>query len=159
LLIPPSSKKDEGGGIRNLESDFAVVITPGLHLAFRDFEEVTIQGETLTSGQATRTFRVCGPGAFIVLKALAFRGRGANKDAYDLWYLLQHRADATERLNRLVDDPTARLALSTLEDDFASADRVGPRRAAMFLSAQADDHFQADFAGLVRSLLAALPPR
>lgn len=31
---------------------------------------------------------VSGPGAFVVLKGLAFRLRGENKDAYDLVYVL-----------------------------------------------------------------------
>ena len=32
---------------------------------------------------------MCGPGAFVVLKALAFRDRGEPKDAYDLVYVLR----------------------------------------------------------------------
>jgi hypothetical protein len=33
---------------------------------------------------------VCGAGAFVILKALAFRIRDENKDAYDLYYLLRN---------------------------------------------------------------------
>ncbi len=39
---------------------------------------------------ATRSISVCGPGAFTVLKALAFSYRGENKDAYDLYYVLKY---------------------------------------------------------------------
>ena len=42
------------------------------------------------SEQPTREVWVCGPGAYVVLKALAFRLRGENKDAYDLHYLVRN---------------------------------------------------------------------
>jgi hypothetical protein len=35
--------------------------------------------------RSTRNIRVSGPGAFVVLKALAFKTRGLAKDAYDLF--------------------------------------------------------------------------
>jgi predicted nucleotidyltransferase len=40
--------------------------------------------------RASREIWVCGPGAFVVLKALAFRTRGENKDAYDLYYVIRN---------------------------------------------------------------------
>ncbi len=156
FLIQPSSVTDRGGSLRNLEPDFAAVITPGLHLAFQDSEEVRLEGEVLTGGQAVRTARVCGPGAFIVLKALAFRGRGENKDAYDLWYVLQHRADTISRMKSLAGDPQTQRAISILQEDFATARSVGPARVAQFLYQQPDENLQADVAGLVRSLLTAV---
>jgi hypothetical protein len=156
FLIQPSSPHDKGGKLRNLEGDFAAVITPGLHLAFLDFEEVNVRGETLTGGKAERRVRVCGPGAFVVLKSLAFQGRAENKDAYDLWYVLQNRGDAVDRLKNLASDPIAQAALDVLARDFADADSVGPVRAAKFLYDQGDENLQADFAGLVRGVLAAI---
>ena len=158
FLIQPSSVQDKAGKLKNLESDFAAVITPGLHVAFRNFEEIKLQGETLTGGKAERTVRVCGPGAFVVLKALAFRSRAENKDAYDLWYVLQNRVDAVDRLKELADDASAQAALDVLESDFADAAGVGPVRAAKFLHEQGDDDLQADFAGLVRGLLRSIRP-
>src|SRR5262249_42882986 len=44
FLIGPASDEDQGGRLRNLEQDFAAFVTPGLHLAFRDFERVRIEG-------------------------------------------------------------------------------------------------------------------
>jgi len=158
FLIEPSSVLDKGGKLRNLESDFAAVITPGLHLAFRDFEEIKVQGETLTGGKAERTVRVCGPGAFVVLKSLAFQSRAENKDAYDLWYVLKNRDDAIGRLKNLASDPITQAALDVLARDFTDADSVGPVRAAKFLDEQGDENLQADFAGLVRDLLKAIRP-
>ena len=69
---------------------FAAVITPGLELAFQDRRLLTLEGETLRHEQASREVWVCEAGAFTVLKALAFQGRGENKDAYDLIYTLQN---------------------------------------------------------------------
>jgi hypothetical protein len=89
-LIAPRSESDKGGKLCHLESDFAAYITPGLQLAFLDRERVLLNGQTLAGENATRTFWVCGAGAFVVLKALAFDGRGANKDAYDLYFILRN---------------------------------------------------------------------
>ena len=96
FLIPPSLESDNGGSLRNFEEGFAAIITPGLALAFDDRRLVTLDGETLRHEQATRDVWVCGAGAFTVLKALAFRGRGENKDAYNLVYMLQNYGTGIE---------------------------------------------------------------
>ena len=66
---------------------------------------MTLSGTTLLGEAAPRDVFVCGPGAYVVLKALASAGRGANKDAYDLFYVLQHyeggRAEIAESIRRL----------------------------------------------------------
>jgi hypothetical protein len=76
------------GTLQDLEADLAAVVTPGLPLAFRDRERIRLADRTLEDEAITRDIPVCGAGALLVLKALAFRNRGENKDAYDLWYLL-----------------------------------------------------------------------
>lgn len=154
FLIPPTSKADKAGRLRNLDKGFAAIITPGLHLAFQDREMVLLEGETLTGGSVARTIPVCGPGAFIVLKALAFRNRGTEKDAYDLWYVIQNREDSARRLKTIAEDPDAKVALKILEEDFTDAARIGPRRVAEFRFGRRDDNAQADVAGQVRALLA-----
>ncbi|MGD8844476.1 MAG: hypothetical protein PVI54_03150 [Desulfobacteraceae bacterium] len=78
FLIPPSQDTDKGGDLRHIEKDFAAVITPGLRLAFQDQKKVPLKGVTLMGEKAEREIWVCGPGAFIVLKALAFHQRGEN---------------------------------------------------------------------------------
>jgi len=90
FLIPPSLDNDMGGDLRHIEKDFAAVITPGLRLAFQDKKNVPLKGVTLTGEKAEREIWVCGPGAFIVLKALAFHQRGENKDAYDLYFVIRN---------------------------------------------------------------------
>jgi Nucleotidyl transferase AbiEii toxin, Type IV TA system len=148
------------GSLQDLEVDLAAVVTPALTLAFRDRERVRLGNRTLEEEVVSRHIPVCGAGAFVVLKALAFRNRGENKDAYDLWYVLRHFGDSAEevgaRLRPLLDDANAREAMRVLAEDFATLDSLGPRRTAEFLSRSGDDAFCADVAGLVSRLLRSL---
>lgn len=157
LLIPATLETDRGGTLRNFEEGFAAIITPGLELAFEDKQLVTLAGETLHHEQASRELWVCEAGAFTVLKALAFDGRGENKDAYDLVYLLQNYGtgieDVFHRLRPLLKNSSAEQALRILERDFATVDSVGPKRVAEFLGDADDATVRADAAGAVRSLL------
>ncbi len=158
FLVQPSRPGDQGGRLRDMQRDFAAVIAPGLHLAFQNSVSVDLQGRTIANERAKRSVRVCGPGAFTVLKALAFRNRGAGKDAYDLYYVLRHFGyDVAVRLRELASDPDVKAALQILRDDFLDFDSLGPRRAAQFLnSRQPDDDIQADVSGLVTQLLRRL---
>jgi hypothetical protein len=157
FLIPPSLDTDQGGKLRNIEKDFAAVIAPGLKLAFQDRRRVRIEGKTIFGEKATREIWVCGPGAFVVLKALAFLGRGENKDAYDLYYLVRNFGEGVEDvaacLRPLLDDPEAQRALQVLRDDFFDHERIGPRRVADFLQGRSDDEIQADVVGFIRRLI------
>jgi len=159
FLIPPTAPR-QGGRLQDLEADLAAIITPGLALAFRDQERPTLKGTTSKGEKAERSFPVCGPAAFVVLKALAFEGRGENKDAYDLFYVLKHFGnevdEIADRLVPLLDAPEAARALEILARDFADTAGVGPRRVAEFLAGGPDDAMQADTVGLVREFLAAV---
>lgn len=164
FLMPPTSPDDRGGSLRNLEHDFAAVIAPGLHLAFRDRIRISLSGQTIVGEDATREIWVCGAGAFIVLKALAFNLRGENKDAYDLFYVLRNYGarldDVVERVMPLLDDENTRNAIEILRQDFLSENSVGPRRVAAFQTGGPDAAIQADVVGLVVALLRHLeaPP-
>jgi hypothetical protein len=157
FLIPATLAGDRGGALRNLEEGFAAIITPGLELAFDDRRLITLDGETLHHEQATREVWVCEAGAFTVLKALAFEGRGENKDAYDLIYLLQNYGDGIgdvfQRLQPLLKSPSAQQALRVMERDFTEVDSIGTKRLAEFLGDAEDETIRADAAGAVRSLL------
>ncbi len=157
FLIPPSRKDDRGGALRDIEPDFAAVIAPGLDLAFRDRRKVKLCGQTIFGEQATRQMWVCGPGAYIVLKALAFDGRGTNKDAYDLFYVIRNygsdTADIVQHLEPLLDDPAAGKALDILRRDFTGHDAVGPRRVAEFVTGGSDDDIQAEVVAFTEALL------
>ena len=159
FLIPPSTEGDVGGRVRNLEEDFAAVIAPGLHLAFRDQVTTTLSGETIFGEKATREVKVCGAGAFVILKALAFASRGENKDAYDLYYLVRNYANGPEevakRLRSLGEDLKCDEALNIMRRDFLDVRSVGVMRATSFLRGEgvSDDVLQADIAGFVGSLI------
>lgn len=64
---------------------------PGAHLVVADHVEVALTAEMLEDrGVVTETIRVANIMPFIVLKALAFRDRLEEKDAYDLVYCLRY---------------------------------------------------------------------
>lgn len=157
FLIQPSRPDDRGGKLRDIEPDFAAVIAPGLHLAFQDRERITLSGQTITGEQATREIWASGPGAYVVLKSLAFRLRGENKDAYDLYYLVRNYGtgvdDIASRFRPLLGDPSAKQAIQILNEDFLVHDGVGPRRVAEFILGTADDEIQADVVGFVGQLV------
>jgi hypothetical protein len=157
FLIPPSRSSDKGGTLRDLEADFAAFIIPGLRLAFRDRQTITLRGRTILNETAERQVPVCGPGAFVVLKALAFNARGYNKDAYDLYYVVRNYGhgleDVAERLRPLLREPEAKGAMKILRRDFLDAGGPGPTRVAQFLRGMPDDAIQADVAGFMNRLI------
>jgi len=159
FLIAPSVPEDRGGKLRDIEADFAAIIAPGLHLAFQDRKPVTLTGETILGEEATREFWVSDAGSYVVLKALAFDGRGENKDAYDLHCVIRNYGSGVEdvaaRLQPLLADPAATRAREVLHRDFLDHGAVGPRRVAQFLAGGPDDEIQADVVGHVTALLAA----
>jgi hypothetical protein len=122
FLIQPSLPDDTGGKLRDIESDFAAVIAPGLHLAFQDRERVSLGGKTIMGEQAQRDVWVSGPGAYVVLKSIAFRLRGENKDAYDLYYVVRNFGagvdDVAARLKPLLSDSWTQQAIEYLREDF-----------------------------------------
>lgn len=160
FLIPASRAGDRGGGLRDIEADFAAVIAPGLRLAFLDSAKVTLEGRTIRDEQARREITVCGAGAFVAMKAMALRGRGENKDAHDLVYVLRNFGDGpaavAARLQPLMDQPEAQEAMRYLTEDFETVAHLGPRRAAEFLHGGLHEDAQADAWGAVRDLLERL---
>lgn len=166
FLIPPLADTDESVRVQNLEGDFGALITPGLGLAFDERVDVELGGHTLTGERATRTVPVCGPAAFVVLKALAFGDRGEPKDAYDLVYIIRHTpgggAAIASRLARHTAGhaPAVARALSLLARDFDRPDGIGPVRTAQFTVVDptirdALDDGAADAHGFVDDLLSA----
>lgn len=157
FLIPQIDPNDVGGTIKNLEEDFAVIIIPGLELAFEDRILTRISGQTILGEEAERDVWVCGPGAYVVLKALAFRLRGENKDAYDLVYVIRNYADGPEdvagRLVPLLSSEPGQQAIRVLQTDFASPDSLGPFRVALFVDGKPNEALQADASSFVGELL------
>ena len=158
FLIPPIEETDEGGKLRHLESDLAAIVTPGLELAFRDRRGVELSGRILSGAWVTREIPVCGPGAFTVLKALAFGKRTENKDAYDLFYVWSGvgvpavaESLAPLRPDNYIDD-----ALSAVERDFLRHDGPGPVGTARFITQELDENVQADVVGHAQAFLRSM---
>lgn len=160
FLIPPSDDDDPGGKLRHIQSDFAAVVTPGLRLAFIDRQRIRLSGRTTMGEEASREIWVCGPGAYIVLKALAFDGRGENKDAYDLYYVLRNYGagigDVVAKLSPLLREAETGKTVDILKRDFLNREGLGPRRVSEFVYGAPDDDIQADVVGFVRMLLKGL---
>jgi len=157
FLVPPASDDEQGGQIKDIEKDFAAVITPGLELAFKDKIKIILDNNTIFGENAKRDVYVCGPGAFVVLKALAFRKRGKNKDAYDLYYHIRNYGssveDVAEALKPLLNEKETKEAIKILSEDFTSNDSVGAVRVARFITDSTDEMIQADVAGFIHALL------
>ncbi len=155
FLIPLVEERDKGGELRHFESDLAAIVTPGLELAFRDRRWKELSGRIPSGACATRGIPVCGPGAFTVLKALAFGNRAENKDAYDLFYVWSGVGvpDVAESLVPLQPNAYIEDALSVIERDFCYHDGLGPIGAARFITRELDENIQADVVGYARALL------
>ncbi len=157
FLIPSSHKDDRAGSLRNLERDFAAFIIPGLRLAFLDRQSVRLSGKTIFGERASRDVWVCGVGAFIALKALAFQARGYNKDAYDLYYVVRNYGrgirDVAARLRGVLREPEAADIPRILRSNFLDVSGLGPVRVAQFLSGSVDEQVQADVAGFMSQLI------
>ncbi len=166
FLMPPAPEQAPTLRVQNLQPDFGALVTPGLELAFAERVEVDLDGHTLKGERARRTIPVCGPAAFVVLKALAFGDRGEPKDAYDLVYVIRHspgrgRAIA-ERLATHAEHHASivQRALRLLARDFDGPDGLGPTRAAGFAIAEPAapgelDDAAADAQGYVDDVLRA----
>jgi hypothetical protein len=163
FLMPPSTSSSKSGKPQHLEHDFAATIFRGLQLAFIDFQVIEIEGLTIRGEHVKRSVRVCGPGAFIVLKALALRSRGERKDAYDLVYVIRNYGSGITDIAKIIvplvkdKDPDTLQALSILRDEFATIDSIGPIRAMEFElgDGQRDDELQQDIVGAIKSFLFA----
>ena len=128
LIEPEQGAEAQAGRLFPLTKDWAAIIAPGLHLAFRNNQVVTLDGRTIVGETAKRDIRVCGAGAFVVLKALALHIRGENKDAYDLFYLLRNYgrgvSDVATHLRPLLPDASAMKALVHLQADFNNSEAI-----------------------------------
>lgn len=157
FLIEPDDAMEKPGKLFDLEQDLAAIIAPGMHLAFQDRISVNMNGETIKGESANRDVWVCGPGAFVVLKALAFHIRGENKDAYDLFYMIRNYgagvSEVAACLQPLLEDALASKALEFLRAEFLDPKATGPRRVAEFLGGQPDENLQAEVVAFARRLL------
>jgi len=157
FLIPPINEDAVPGKLQSLEKGLAAFIIEGLEIAFSERIRVMLDGTTLFGETASREIPVCNPGAFVILKALAFRNRGKFKDAYDLYYMTRNFGGGTEDvaafLGHLIDTDPGRRAVAILREDFLDERALGPMRVALFATGAEDAEMQADVVGFVSELL------
>lgn len=157
FLIPQTSQDEIGGTIKHFEKNFGAVITPGLELAFQDRIKLSINGQTPFGEEAKRDIWVCGPGAYIILKALAFDSRGESKDAYDLFYVVRNFGSGYEEIIQhllpLIENEHGGKAIEILKRDFSNPGSVGSVRVARFKFGQPDGETQVEVAGFVNQVL------
>lgn len=157
LVDEEESASGDWGRVMHMTDALGAIRALGAQLAFEDAEWRTLSGQTLRDDQATRRIQVCGPAAFVVLKAIAYRNRNAPKDAYDLGYVLRHYGesvpDIATRWQSFHNHSAAKQARTILHDDFAREAALGPREASRFLFQEIDDEYVADFVGNVNLLL------
>lgn len=162
FLISPTGEEEEGGSIKHLEGDLAAIIIPGLELAFEDLCEVELSGTRLDGAEATQKIPVCGPGAFVLLKALACDRRGKDKDKYDLFYMIRNYGEGPPtvaghfRPFLEAGHPKAEEAREVLKGLFESPQSIGPVAVSQFVYGELDDALQADAMVFVDAFLAEL---
>lgn len=90
-----------------------------------------------TGGQIT--IRVVNPAVFITLKSFALGGEAKRddfKDAYDIWFILEHYPPGLERIlnffSPIRDHEVVRESLKILAREYAGIDMAGPTGAAKF---------------------------
>lgn len=118
--------------------------TRGCDLAFGSSITVTLEGELPEGGKDKVSFKVAGIVPFLVMKGMAMYERMKEKDAYDIYYCVEHYPGGVEGLvsefrphlkNKLIIE-----GLEKIRSKFASIEHIGPKWVADFLEvADKDD--------------------
>lgn len=158
FLIQLNDQSAVSGKLTQIESDFAAITVEGLELAFIAKRRIALSGALPNGATLSRPVWVCGPAAFVTLKANAYRIRGENKDAYDLFYLLREVGVSDALADFQCFDrehPTIQRALRILQEDFLN-DTAGRVQAAEFISGSRDDAIEGDVLAHIARLLDGL---
>jgi len=109
----------------------------GCDLAFDASIIVTLEGELPEGGKDKVSFKVSGIVPFLVMKGMAMYDRMKEKDAYDIFYCVEHYPGGVRKLasefepyikNKLVIE-----SIGKIKSKFASVEHVGPTWVADFL--------------------------
>lgn len=160
FLITKTEEDDQFGATVQIHPQFSAIAGSGLQTAFFDRQKIRFEqkDEKITNQQS---IWVCGPGAFIVMKALAYNLRKTTdkgpKDAYDIFYMLRYYGngikDVAESLTLIRGFPDWQQTRTILTKCFSQDELIGPRHVTQFLSNQPEEVVKADVAGYVRQLL------
>ena len=109
----------------------------GCDLAFDTAITVTIEGELPDGGKDKASFRVAGIVPFIVMKGMAIHERMKEKDAYDIYYCVEHFhggvAGLATEFRSFIKNKLVIEGLGKIRSKFASVEHIGPRWVADFL--------------------------
>ena len=141
FLAPPSPGRS---GFRvPIQEGLDARALSGAHVPAWFSVDLTLEEELVQGGYLPVCIRLVDVPGFVVLKALAFKGRQAYKDAYDLWYVLTYAregpAGVARKLLPYVQDPEVARALDGLRVAFASPASAGPIAVARFIEAGEED--------------------
>lgn len=109
----------------------------GCDLAFDTSVTVILEGELPDGGKDKVSFKVAGIVPFLVMKGMAMHDRMKEKDAYDIYYCVEHYPGGVEGLaaefrtrikNKLIIE-----GLEKIRSKFASIEHIGPKWVADFL--------------------------
>lgn len=109
----------------------------GCDLAFDSSITVTHEGELPDGGKDKVSFKVAGIVPFLVMKGMAMCERMKEKDAYDIYYCIEHYSGGVKELasefrshlkNKLIIE-----GLEKIRSKFASVEHTGPKWVADFL--------------------------
>ena len=108
----------------------------GSDLAFELFTEVELQGELPGGGKDQAHIRVASIVPFLVMKGMALADRMKEKDAWDIYFCLQHYPGGIDALAQAFEPHLAhglvREGLDKIAQKFASPEHVGPKFVADF---------------------------
>ena len=108
----------------------------GVDLAFEMPEKITIRGSLPDGGEDVSEIQVASIASFLVMKAIAMKGRLKEKDAWDIYYCITNYPGGIDaliqELRPLVEIGIVQEALSNLAEKFTSPAAVGPTHVADF---------------------------
>jgi hypothetical protein len=124
-------------GARIPIQEMAVCKLRGIDLAFAFQHEVSVEGTLPEGGHNQVTARLPTISAYLCIKAIALSERKKEKDAYDIYFCVDHfpggyRSLAAEFREKL-DNPLIREGIGILRDKFARLDSIGPVWAAQVM--------------------------
>ncbi len=111
--------------------------TRGCNLAFDSSITITLEGELPNGGKDKVSFKVAGIVPFLAMKGIAMNERMKEKDAYDIFYCVNHYPGGVKKLaeefklkmkNKLIIE-----GLGKIRNKFASVEHIGPKWVADFL--------------------------
>jgi len=136
LLAPQTDRRGKRHAHEHIDSQVVARRLRAGELVRESFETRELAGKLPDGRRNKINIRIAAAASFLVLKALALKGRDKIKDPYDIDYVLKFvrgGPDAVaEDLVALGDVPLVEEAIDTLRQKYDAADAYGPSGVAMY---------------------------